>query len=192
MTEATAALSPAAERSTINALRETRSRLLWIGIAFILIGLLAIVFPTVSTIAVELYIGWVLILSGVAMAMLSFFIHGTGPFFGMLLWSLMNIVAGAFLVFNPVGGALALTILVAVLFVVQAASEFYLAFAIRGQTGWLWVLASAVLSLLAAILIAAGLPGTSTVVLGLLAGVNFLSTGVSLVILRRRLKDAII
>ena len=72
------------------------------------------------------------------------------------------------MVFNPVSGALALTILVAVIFMIEGAFEVGLAFDLRPEPGWGWTLFSAVISILAGVLIAAGLPGTSLFVLGLL------------------------
>jgi uncharacterized membrane protein HdeD (DUF308 family) len=49
---------------------------------------------------------------------------------------------------------------------------------------------SAIVSVAVGLLIAAGLPGTSLFALGLLVGVNFLSTGIALIMLSNRLSPA--
>src|SRR5258708_7748824 len=85
-------------------LRESHSRLLWLGLAMVALGLVAIVFPMVSTLAAELFVGWVLFISGALTLSATFSIHGTGPFFGALLMSLLSIAAGVFLLFNPLAG----------------------------------------------------------------------------------------
>jgi uncharacterized membrane protein HdeD (DUF308 family) len=158
-------------------LRASSRQLFWLGLAMTLVGIVAIVFPIVSTLAAALFVGWMLLLAGVFLFVGSFAIHGTGPFFGAMLMALLMIAAGVFLLFNPLAGALALTILLGVLFVVQGAFELALAFEMRPQRAWLWMLLSGAASVLLAVVIAAGLPGISLIALGILLGINFLSTG---------------
>ena len=117
-------------------------------------------------------------------------IHGTGPFFGALLMSLLSIAAGVFLLFNPLAGAVALTLAIGVTFVFQGAFEVYFAFEMRPLPGWESMLISGLASILLAVLIAAGWPQVSMVVLGILLGVNFISTGLAYLFLSRVLKPA--
>jgi uncharacterized membrane protein HdeD (DUF308 family) len=53
--------------------------------------------------------------------------------------------------------------------------------------GWVWVLGSALVSVAAGLLIAAGLPATSMFAIGMLVGINFLSTGLANIMLSRLL-----
>ncbi len=171
------------------ALKKGRKWLLWTGILMIAVGVLAIAFPAASTLAAELIVGGVFVLAGLAMLLGCFSVHGAGPFFAALLWSLLTLAAGAFLVFNPAAGAVALTVLIAALFMVHGAFEAFLAFDLRPGDGWRWVLVSAALGILCGILIAAGMPDTSLFILGLLVGLNFLSTGIAFVVLANRLSQ---
>lgn len=173
---------------TIRALKNGRKALQRSGIVMIVIGALAIIFPMASTYTVQFIIGATFLVAGVLMLAGSFAIHGTGPFFGALLWSLLMVAVGAFLVFNPAGGAAALTLLIAGLFMVHGAFELFLALSIRPQEGWGWMLASAIVGIVVGLLIAGGLPGTSRVLIGLLVGINFLATGVAFVFLAQRLQ----
>jgi len=165
--------------------RESSNQLLWLGIAMILVGVVAIALPIASTIAVSLVVGAVWLLFGAAMLAGSFSMHGAGPFFGALLMSFLAIVTGAFLLFNPLAGAVALTLVIGVLFVFQGAYEIALALEIRPLPGWEGMLFSGIASGLLALLIAIGWPETSTMVLGLLLGVNFITTGAAYVFLSR-------
>lgn len=176
---------------TLTALKKGRNWLMVTGVLMIIVGLLAFAFPVTTTFVASQVVGWVFILAGLVMLFGSFSIHGAGPFFGALLWSLLTGAAGAFLVFNPGAGVVALTIVVAVLFMFHGAYELFLAFDLRPQKGWGWVLLSSIIGIGAGILIAADLPGSSVFVLGVLVGVNFLSTGISYVILATRLKQAV-
>ena len=65
-------------------------------------------FQCFQTLVAALLVGWVLLISGALTFFGSFSIHGTGPFFGALLLSLLSLAAGVFLLFNPLAGAVAL------------------------------------------------------------------------------------
>ena len=109
----------------------------------------------------------------------AFSIRGAGPFFGALLFSLLSIAAGAFMVARPTLGELAITISLGALFMVQGAFEAVLAFELRPARGWGWMLLSAVASVVLSIIILSGLPTLSLVTLGILIGVNFISSGLA-------------
>jgi uncharacterized membrane protein HdeD (DUF308 family) len=166
-------------------LRESSRRLRWLGIAMAALGLIAIVFPIVSTIAAVLLVGWVFMFAGALMTVSAFNIHGTGPFFGALLIGLLTLIAGLFLAFNPIAGAVTLTILLGVLFLVQGTFEVVLAFEMRPHSGWTWMLLSGAASIVLALIIAVGLPAISAIALGILLGINFLSTGLGYILASR-------
>ena len=92
-------------------LRTSSNRLRWLGIAMVILGVAAILFPIFSTLVAALLVGWVFLISGIFLLVGSVSIHGTGPFFGALLLSLLSIAAGVFLLFNPLAGEIALTLL---------------------------------------------------------------------------------
>lgn len=171
-------------------LRDSSSRLLWVGIALSLVGGAAIVFPMISTLFATLLVGWTFIFAGGLMFAGAFSIHGTGPFFGALLIGLITVGAGAFLVFNPMAAALALTVIVAFIFMIEGAVELAFAFEVRPHAGWIGMLISALASIFLALVIAAGLPGISVITLGLLLGINFVTTGVGYIFVSRTLKSA--
>lgn len=169
-------------------LRAASHTLFWLGLVMVALGVAAIVWPTLSTLAATLFVGFMLLISGVVTLFGSFSIHGTGPFFGALLLALLSIAAGVFLVFNPLGGAIALTLMVAVIFMFQGAFETLFAFHVRPHRGWVAMLVSAIASIVVALLIAAAWPAISLIALGILLGVNFISTGVGYVSVSRALK----
>ena len=162
--------------------------LFWVGLAMVVLGIAAIIFPMASTLVATLMVGWMLLFFGIIALFGSFSIHGTGPFFGALLVALLAIASGVFLVANPVAGAAALTLIVALLFSLQGASEISFALDLRPFTGWVGLLISGIISVGVAVLIVAGWPGVSLVLLGILFGVNFLSTGIAYIFVSRTLK----
>ncbi|HEY2070205.1 MAG TPA: DUF308 domain-containing protein [Rhizomicrobium sp.] len=168
--------------------RNSSSQLFWVGLALTLVGIAAIVFPVVSTLAAALFVGWIFLISGVLMLFGAFSVHGTGPFFGALLLSLLSIAAGAFLLFNPLAGAFGLTVFLAVLLLMQGAFEIVFAFEMRPHGGWVWMGISGLASVVLGLIISAGLPGTSLIALGIVLGFNFLSTGLGYLFVSRSMK----
>jgi uncharacterized membrane protein HdeD (DUF308 family) len=171
-------------------LRGSSGSLFWVGLGMALLGIAAIVFPIISTLAATFLVGWTVLFAGMLMLIGSFSIHGTGPFFGALLISLLSIAAGAFLLFNPLAGELVLTLLVALLFIIQGAAELVFAFEMRPHPGWVWMLISGLASVVLSVVIAAGLPGTSLFALGLLLGINFLTSGLGYLFVSRAMQPA--
>lgn len=169
-------------------LRGASVGLFWIGLLMVVLGVAAIVFPMISTIVATLLVGWVFLFSGAITVYGSFSIHGTGPFFGALLLGLLSIVGGVYMLFNPLAGATALTFVVGVLFMFQGAYEISFAFEIRPLPAWISVLISGIASAILSVLIISGWPGISLIALGILLGVNFLSTGIAYLFVSRALK----
>jgi uncharacterized membrane protein HdeD (DUF308 family) len=74
---------------------------------------------------------------------------------------------------------------------VQGAFEAMLAFELRPSKGWGWMLASALASILLSLAIVGGWPGTSLTALGIVIGVNFISTGLAYLTVGGRVKQAL-
>lgn len=179
MTSETASVSDTADELK-DAVRDAGKAGKWTGVFLIIAGIAALVFPVVTTLIAEVFIGWLLIFVGLVRLWNSFSYQGTGPFFGAFLLGLATTAIGAFIIWHPLMGGIALTVLVAVAFIFDGAFETMLAFELKPEDGWGWMLFSGLIGGLAGILIAAGLPGTSLFVLGLLVGFNFLSSGIAL------------
>jgi len=168
---------------------ERRREFFWIGIAISVIGVLALFFPVVATLTVELMIGWLLVLVGLVTLFSSFHVEGTGAFFGTLLLALLDIGVGLYLITHPGIGILTLTLLLAALFLVEGAVQLSFAFEMRDRQGWIWILLSGLVSIAVGLLIAGGMPGTSLFALGLVVGINFLSTGLAFIVLSQSLPE---
>lgn len=170
--------------------RSASRRFLWSGIAMLALGLAALIFPVFSTVVATLMVGWMVLFFGAITLFGAFSIHGTGPFFGGLLVALLALAAGVFLLVNPLAGAVALTLMVAGLFSLQGAFEISFAFEMRPHEGWVTMLISGIISVIVTIWIVATWPGISLVLLGVLFGVNFVSTGIAYISLSRVLQHA--
>ena len=172
-------MSTFAETGLHQEVQKGTSQLMWLGAALVIVGVVALVYPMVSTLVATLFVGWLLIITGVMSLLVAFSIHRAGPFFAALLFSLLSIAAGAFIVARPALGELAITISLGALFMVQGAFEIALAFTVRPARAWVWMLLSAIASIALSIIILSGLPQLSLIVLGVLIGINLISSGIA-------------
>lgn len=150
------------------------------GILFIIFGIIAIILPVAATLAIDLIIGWLFLISGIIQGALSFQKMKTGGFLLSFLSAALSVIIGVMLVAHPFHAALALTLLLAIFFVVEGIIEIGLGIEFRGKQNWGWLIFSGVTALILAYIIFSGLPGTATWAIGTLVGINMLFFGFAL------------
>ncbi|MEE8098527.1 MAG: HdeD family acid-resistance protein [Hyphomicrobium sp.] len=165
-----------------------------LGIVLILVGIAAICFPLVSTIAAKIFLGWLFLIGGVFLIIHAFSAQGWGGFLWSLLIGVLYLIAGGYLAFFPLTGLLTLAILLAILFVAEGIMEIIMAFRVHPSDGRVWLLLSGIAALVVGVLIFLGLPSSAGWALGLLVGINLLFSGWSYVFLAmsgRKAKEAV-
>jgi uncharacterized membrane protein HdeD (DUF308 family) len=154
-----------------------------LGIVLIVAGMAAIAFPQLSTIAVKALLGWVFLFAGGAMIVHAFTVGEWRGFFANLLIGILYVAGGGVLAFVPLAGLLAITLLIAALFIADGVLEIAAAMRIKPHRAWGWVMVSGIVALVAGLLIALQLPSSAGWVLGLLAGIKLIFAGWSFVAL---------
>ena len=154
-----------------------------LGILLIIAGVAAIAFPLLSTIATKIALGWIFLIAGALIVVHAFSIRQWQGFLLSLLIGVLYLVAGAWLAFTPFAGVIALTLLLAALFLAEGVLEVMMAMRVRPHEGWGWLLISGVIAVAVGAMIAAELPSSGVWAIGLLTGINLLSSGVSFVVL---------
>lgn len=183
------ALSKRLRQDLVERLTERKDNIFWTGVAFAVVGILALLFPFFTTMTVAFMIGWVLIFAGAVTVYGAFSVQGTGPFFGQMLLGLLTLALGIYLMTHPSVSIVALTIMLVAIFMVDGAAQLMLAFDVRPREGWGWVLLSGLISIGIGLLIAAELPGSSRVALGILVGIKFLAAGIAYIVFSRSLPE---
>ena len=156
---------------------------LTLGIVLVVAGIAAIMFPLVSTIAAKIALGWIFLAAGIVMIIHAFSIQKWGGFLMELLLGVLYLFAGGWLAFFPFTGIVTLTILLAALFLAEGVVEVIMGFRVRPHEGWGWLVFSGLIAVAVGLLIAAELPSSAVWAIGLLVGVNLLSTGISFIVL---------
>lgn len=156
---------------------------LWIGVLLIILGIIAIALPTVSTIFAETWFALILISSGFAKLVYAAQTRDRGGFLWKLLLSALYIATGVMLFVYPRTGILTLTLLLGSFLLTEGIFELILAFRLRPQQNWTWALANGVVTLLLGAMIWFQWPFNAPWIIGTLVGVSVLFTGVSRVML---------
>lgn len=153
------------------------------GILLVILGFAAIVVPPLASIAVAIFLGWMFLISGIAGLFLTFSARQTPGFWWALVSAIVAIVAGGILLWRPVEGAFSLTIVVGAYFLAEGVATIMYALEHRKElTGrWGWVLFGGVMDIIIAGIIISGLPGSALWAVGLLAGINLVFGGATLI-----------
>jgi uncharacterized membrane protein HdeD (DUF308 family) len=171
------------ERAVASAIHAHWKLFLIEGIILIILGVAAIVVPVIATLAFELVIGWLFLISGIVGLITSFWMRNAPGFWWSLLSAVIGIAAGLVLLRWPINGTFSLTIVLIAFFAMEGIVTIMYAIDHRNQLSgrWGWMLASGIVDLILAGIIFAGLPGTAAWALGLLVGINMVFGGTAMI-----------
>eukprot|EP00850_Spirogloea_muscicola_P015457 SM000118S25600 [mRNA] locus=s118:244016:252177:- [translate_table: standard] len=153
------------------------------GTAFVVVGIVAMVFPAVFTVAIEQFIAWLLVIGGIATLLHTFLICGAPGTVAFLLLGLLHLSVGLWLLISPIQGIVSLTFVVAGWFLAYGIFKLVLACSMSNVATWPAVLVSGLLSIVLAFTILGLFPSSSLWVLGLLFGANLTVSGISLLLI---------
>jgi len=153
------------------------------GIVLLILGILAVVVPQIATIAAEVLIGWLVLVSGIVGMVATLRMRNAPGFWWSLLSAVLGIVAGIVLLRWPLSGAVSLTLILTVFLVVEGVTSILFALEHKRELSGRWgvMLVSGIVDLLLAGLIFTGFPGTAAWAIGLLVGINLVFGGSALI-----------
>jgi uncharacterized membrane protein HdeD (DUF308 family) len=149
---------------------------LW-GVLLVILGFAALGAPFVAAVAVSVVVAWLLILAGVVHVALAFHARGAGSVTWKLLVGLAYLAFGGYMLVHPVLGVASLTLLLAVLFVIEGALNIILYFKMRPLHGSTWVLVDGLITLLLGAMIYLQWPFSAIWAIGILVGVRMMISG---------------
>lgn len=155
----------------------------WIGVLLIVLGIAAIALPIVSTLFVETWIALILISAGAAKLVYAFQSRNSGGFIWKVLLSILYVATGIMLFVYPSTGILTLTLLLGSFLLTEGVFELILAFQLRSQQSWTWVLFDGIITLLLGGMIWFQWPFDAPWLIGTLVGASVLFSGISRVML---------
>ena len=167
--------------------------LLFQGIVLIILGIASVALPVVSTIVVELYVGWLFLIAGIVGLAVMVSSKNVQAFLWSLLTAALSLAAGILLLWKPVEGAVSLTLVLTAFFIVEGVFQSISSIAYRDVIGdsWVWMLLSGLSDLALAAIVISGWPSTAAWVLGLLVGINLITSGWAIVMLAIAGRDVV-
>ena len=157
------------EKMTKEYLLKNKTRFYWTGALMLLTGFIALWMPLVASFAIEMLVGWILVVAGCAQAY------------------------GAYKAFKdktkPLAGVLTLLILLSAYFLVDGVTKIIQYWNIRHIDGAIWTLVSGILALVLAWLMWQNMV-TGIAMIGVVLGVDFIFGGMSLIFLGRGCSQA--
>jgi len=151
-----------------------------LGGALVVLGLIALSYVMIASIATALLLGGLLVASGVAQiaAAIAYWRRRGGGFaLGILLGGLC-IVAGLSCLVSPAASLAALTLILGGYFIATGIARVWICFR-ELFPGWGWGVVSALAEFLLGTLTLAGWPSTSLILLGALLGIQLILSGVT-------------
>lgn len=166
----------------IEGLRRNWAWALALGITLIVLGMVALYAAVFTTVVSVILFGWLLIIGGALQTAHGCWRRQWSGFFIDLLTGVLYLVVGFMLVSQPVEGAEALTLMLAVALVFIGAMRIVVSLTSHFQH-WVWLLLNGVVTLVLGIIIWQGWPVSGLWVIGLFIGIDMLFYGWALVML---------
>lgn len=149
-----------------------------LGIALVVVGLVALLFPFVAALSFNLLVGTTLFAGGLLTLLHAFRVRRWQGRAVQILLALLYIGGGLIFLANPFAGLIALIVTLGAFFIADGVARVLLALQIRPASGWGLFLVSGLLSVVLGVLVFFGLPsGWSVGFLGLVLGINMILTG---------------
>jgi uncharacterized membrane protein HdeD (DUF308 family) len=160
-----------------------------LGVALVVLGVVALSSVVVASLAAAVAIGLLLVMGGAAETVGAFWCRGWSGFFLHLLSGILSTVVGLMFLRQPAGGLAALTLLVAAFLMAGGVFKIVASLSYR-FANWYLPLISGVIDLVLGVLIWQEWPGSSLWVIGLFVGINLVFRGITWIGLGLALRSA--
>ena len=161
--------------------------LMTLGIIFFIAGIFMLASPLFVAMALELFIGWFLVISGVVATFHAFEHRDLGAFMFRLLSGLLALVCGILMLTHILMATLALSLFLAFYLLGTGVFKIIAALQMRQYQVWGWLLFSGILALILGIILIAT-PMAAAWILGVFVGVDAIFYGWWLIMLSLAVK----
>ncbi len=157
-----------------------RTGTIW-GLAIVILGVLAIMAPLLSGIAVSMIVAILLMVAGIARVIFAFKVQSFGKGVLVFLFGGFTILCGLVLLARPLIVLASITLVLISYFLLDGVMEIAAAFRLKPEKGWGWMLVGGLATLMLALLIGSGWPLSGAWAIGVLVGVRLLFAGWSMI-----------
>jgi uncharacterized membrane protein HdeD (DUF308 family) len=151
------------------------------GVLMVVLGVVALTYPLITTVALVVTLGWLLILHGLLQAIGVIGAKDVPYFWLELVSAVLAGVVGLLLLSQPVEGVLVLSLLLIVFLASSGMARVVFALTIRPLPQWGWLLLSGIMGIMLAFVLWSMLPEVAGWLVGVLLRVHFIAEGAALV-----------
>lgn len=152
------------------------------GVVSVLLGIFGFGMAAFLSVASALVFGILLVAGGGLQLLQSFKCRGWKSTLPHILIALVYFAIGFIMIVDPVGAAVALTLVLGMALFIVGFLRIGMALQHRGMSGWGWVLAAGIATLVLGLLVILGWPETGLWVIGLFVAVELIINGWSAVL----------
>lgn len=167
--------------------RSSPTSLTW-PIVLILVGVLALALPATTSFAVARILAWVLFFDGIIQFFYAFKSQGIGRFLWKMLVAILYVVGGLYLLANPLVKVAALTLMLAIFFIIEGMIDLFTYLSNATTEGSYWLLVHSLVTILLGVMIWRRWPLSSLWAVGILAGISILMNGITRLMLALALR----
>jgi uncharacterized membrane protein HdeD (DUF308 family) len=165
--------------SGVEPLRAKWGWIVALGVVYVVAGFVALGSVVMATVASLFVVGVMMLVAGVGEVISAFQMQSWGNFLFWVILGALYIVAGFATFENPLLAAALLTLLLGASLVPSGIMRIVLAFSMKAESAWAWVLGSGVVTMLLGVVILIHWPVSSLYVLGLFLGIDLIFAGTS-------------
>ena len=172
-----------------NEIESSARSMKWMGILTIIFGILAMMMPYVTGQSVLMLIGILVIAGGLLRLFWAFKAGSLGKGILVFLIGVLTLLAGVWIITEPLIAAGALTIVLSIYFFADGVLEIIAAFSVEEGKGWL--LFDGVVTMVLGSLLFVGFPFAGPLAVGVMLGIKLVLAGVMMLTLGSAVKRAL-
>lgn len=168
------------ETTLVKEIKKVSKSVIYIGLLALLLGIIAVVYPAGIGKFTAVVIGVFLILGGIFRLSFAIVSFSMGSMILRYLYAILMIIAGIWIISNPSNGLAALTLVMAIYFIVDGITEIAYSFSLMPVGGGAYMLLSGIAGLIIGGLIFFHWPESSNYALGIYLGIKLIIDGAML------------
>jgi len=174
----------------IDGIRENAKLAVVSGVILIVAGTFAVLSPLVAGLSITILVGVSLVFGGVGQCFLALKAGAFGRALLTFLVGVLMVVAGSFMMTQPVAGLASITLLLVTYLIAAGLGELIMSLQLRPADGWGWMLFNGIITLLLGMMLWRQYPLSGAWAIGVLFGIKMIFSGWALVFIGRNVKQA--
>lgn len=167
----------------LNSLKSASKKVIIFAVILIILGILSITLPAYSGMTITVILGILFVIGGALRTTFAFITTSWGSAILRFLFGLVMLLGGIWLIANPEMGMTTLTVILAIMFVVDGISEVTFSFFLKPIGGGTIMLLDGIFSIVLGMLIWINWPASGEWAIGLLVGIKLVIDGIALLTL---------